>query len=178
MCLQSGPFPPKARYGLALTLAGTVLQLHATPWLDQRWAIEDVHVACETDSISVHEHTYLSRLFNVPDTPRGNLSERHFIANESIFALGLVLLELSYGERVTNMWEHGDSREPDYKEWSTATRLVKSIRTREPRRYSDVVQRCVLGRLSPISLDLNDVDVQQIFYEDIVVPLQELYNFM
>ncbi|MCJ1369244.1 hypothetical protein MMC20_000454 [Loxospora ochrophaea] len=177
----------KDKYKLALTVASAVLQLHATPWLEKNWRLDDIDfVCCQGVSPSVAQ-AYVTKSFFVSpkwtaeftglNKQRG-LQACAWVANEEIFALGVALIEISFGVPILSLKESIDPDIPGFTEFCIASRLVNqnAIRDRDHDKYAEVVLRCAKGQLSTLAnpLSLEDARVQQSLYEDVVLPLQEL----
>lgn len=127
--------------------------------------------------------TYVSRSFASPGaSPRPEIisetEARACVPNEAIFALGVALIEISFGVPILELKNTTDPDLPGYTEFMIATRLVNQnvVKDRDHDKYADVVLRCVKCQLSTLRtpLSLEEASVQQCFYEDIILPLQEL----
>lgn len=94
-----------------------------------------------------------------------------------VSTLGVALIEISFGVPILDLKEPADPELPGFAEFVIATRLVNQnvIKDRDHDKYADVVLRCVKGQLSTLrtSLNLEEATVQQCFYEDVILPLQE-----
>ncbi|TKA63099.1 hypothetical protein B0A55_09554 [Friedmanniomyces simplex] len=92
------------RYGIALTLASSHLQLHSTPWLQEQWTAEDVHfpLTDNNGAMTLHGEPYvLTRFDNNSEAPVSQ-------SDQSFSTLGIVLLELCFGARFEDhpLWQH------------------------------------------------------------------------
>lgn len=97
-----------------------------------------------------------------------------------IFALGINLLELSFGRKLSTFHTPADlneGKETMFTEFSVANRLSREIDSREVPRYTDAVNRCVRCNFDTTSVDLDDVGFQNLFWENVVLPLKECYEF-
>jgi hypothetical protein len=137
------------------------------------------------DSASVTEEVYVSRKFAAkPSYTTGvNTKYRWWIKNETLFAFGILLIELSFGQRlhVFKTAEDVDSQGNDtvFTEYLIATRLVRELANREPLKYAEAVDRCIfLGtthvQLGATNADIENSNIQEQFYKDVIIPLQEL----
>ena len=89
--------PRIQRFGIALILASSHLQLHSTPWLSGQWDAEHVRLplkGSDPNSSPLGE-PYLSKHFIATQTasPAAPKPDRSFVS------LGIVLLELCFGHR-------------------------------------------------------------------------------
>lgn len=167
-------------------MASAVLQLHATPWLRERWCLDDIHFLSNRDSSSFITTPYISKNVAIPEDARQNSDATdqpatqalHCIANEMLFALGVALIEISYGVPIIQLKEPGDIEMEGLTNFFIAMRLVNQneLKNRDHDKYAEVVSRCVKGQLSTLytPLSLEETKVQQSFYDDVIIPLQEI----
>jgi hypothetical protein len=100
------------------------------------------------------------------------------VRNKSLFALGVLLIELSYGKPLESLREPcdmGPNGLPNqYTAWLTASRLIKSreISHREGSSYADAVRRCIKCDFDQIDDTLDDRDFRKAYVEGVVLPLQ------
>ncbi|KAL9046253.1 MAG: hypothetical protein Q9214_000864 [Letrouitia sp. 1 TL-2023] len=183
----------KEKYALAHTVASAVLHLQATPWLKERWCLDDIHFIRGNKVSTLINRAYVTKNIFSPSGSQGfidinnhpSLQACACIANETIFALGVALIEISFGVPILSLREKSDPDVPEIPgltEFCIATRLVnhEAIKEREHDEYAEVVFRCVKGSLSTGAsrLNLEDAKVQQSFYEDVVLPLQRLNQML
>lgn len=181
------------RYALALTVASAVLHLQATPWLKERWCLDDIHFIRGSKVPTLINRPYVTKTIFSPNGSQGfidikdqpSLQACPCIANDTIFALGVALIEISFGVPILSLREKADPDFPGISgltEFWIATRLVhhEVIKDREHDEYAEVVFRCMKGSLSTGAsrLNLEDAKVQQSFYEDVVLPLQRLNQML
>ena len=178
------------RLYIAMTLASSLLQLHGTSWLKRRWRSGDILFMPSEDEIprairNDHLQPYLPWQ-TVPDeessgmTPsseQSGVSRR--IRNESVFALGCVLIELSLKQNLHDRRLQEDIDSVDVvTELNTALRLVEEVYGESGTRYGDVVDRCLTcpfnRNLRNFSLD-ND-DFHEDVFEYIYIPLRQDYE--
>jgi hypothetical protein len=168
------------KYELAVILATSILQLHSTPWMNNSNWKEDVRFVRANDKDA--PFAYIKRSFNehVQDAA---LPERGFInspiRNETIFALGVTLIELSLGRSLRYFQTEedlGPNGEPNFlTDLSIAQRLVmKQVHEKEGARYANTVNRCINCIFDGIDPSLEDEQFRQAFYQSAVVPLREL----
>lgn len=85
----------RQRYSIALTIASSHLQLHATPWLETRWSKNDIlFQRSGNDSILLDQPHIIHELYR-ESTP--NAPSTHGFSDRSIITLGILLLELCFG---------------------------------------------------------------------------------
>ena len=171
------------RLRLAKTLAITVLQYHATPWLKETWRSEDV---------------YFFRNASTPVNEIPNLSSPHLnvklkepceqvscasafpayslARNPLLFGLGVILLEIAYTSTLENLQssvdlENGQANR--YTEFFTARRLAKTAKTDMGGKYHKVVEKLVECDFG-CGTNLNDTHLQAAFHDDVIRPLETL----
>ena len=96
-----------------------------------------------------------------------------------MFALGVSLIEISFGAPILAQKLDTDPDLPaGFMEFYIASRLVNDneIKNHDHDKYAEVVLRCIKGHLSTIitPLSLENSNVQQSFYNDVILPLQQL----
>lgn len=98
-----------------------------------------------------------------------------------VFALGVALLELSFSQPLSDLVTSSDlDQDGKYDlttEYSIATRLASDIHLRELPNYAKVVSRCVHFNFETNVYDLTEEDFKERFYEGVVVPLKEDWEY-
>lgn len=172
------------RCTLALTLASAVLQLHDTPWLSNSWNMKDIlFIEKNTKATSPRGQPYVSKIFTPTSSEDSAISSPVcFIKNDMVFALGIALLELSWGKPISSFKTARDldhqGNEVIYTEYSVASRLAQEIDQRELQNYADAARRCVNCSFDTRTYDLNDDRFRESFYQGVIVPLQADYNYV
>jgi hypothetical protein len=168
------------KYELAVILATSILQLHSTPWMDNSNWKEDVRFVRAKGKNS--PFAYIQRRFN--EQVQNSISARRDsssspIRNETIFALGITLIELSLG-RTLRYFQTEDDLGPDGEpnfltDLSIAQRLVmEQVQEKEGARYANTVNRCINCIFDGLDASLEDEQFRQAFYQSAVVPLKEV----
>lgn len=165
-----------------MTLASSVLQLHATPWLSQSWDLNDIRLISNSTGPGTIGAAYISRSFGSAGAVQASPKPRSFVKNEPIFALGVALLELSYGQPLLSLKTDADPKPSGgmalYTEYSIACRLVEEVGFREGVNYAAAAKRCILLRFETTgSTSLEDAPFQQLFWQGVVEPLRQLYEY-
>lgn len=162
----------KQRLQIAVILASTTLQLQDTEWLKSQWGKKDILF-----HNGLAEQPYISKVFPKESFESEQLEDAMTsvspIRNETMFNLGVLLLELSYGKSLDHFKSEDDP--PIFTEYFIARRLVETLADEEASGYVDAVRACIhcdFGAKSKVpSLD-NDV-FRQAVYDDVVVPLED-----
>lgn len=167
------------RYELALLLASSLLQLHATSWLGGRWSSQDIQFVPSKPGMHVRDCAFVARTFPPQAKNQGtktSASPRQLvIANESIFALGVTLIELSILATLASRETDPDREIPDLTDYQTAKRLAGEIQRNNVREWNSVVDLCLrCGFHTPP--DFEKKEFRQEYFECVVAPLQKLYD--
>ncbi|PNP61393.1 hypothetical protein FNYG_13876 [Fusarium nygamai] len=169
------------RYELALLLASSLLQLHATSWLGDWWSTDDIHILPRSSKMSFKDCTFVMQ--NFPSSaitkgpqPNKTTTRQIVIRNEAIFRLGATLVELSTVATLEAQEEVDDHRiTEELTDFNTAERLSKAVALNNALEWNAVVDRCLrCGFHSPP--DFTRKDFRAEFYQCVVGPLEKLYN--
>jgi len=101
------------------------------------------------------------------------------IRNSSIFRLGVLLLELSFGKTLEQYEQESDfedGRRTSYTEVSVARRLALELENREGDRYANVVNRCINCIFEGLNPSLENDKFRLAFYQGVVEPLQGIVD--
>jgi hypothetical protein len=176
------------RQALALQMAMIVLQLHGTPWLDSTFHTEDLvfHTEKAVDVASLLEPPFISRSFtcNSLSPPESIMSiGRQISRNTLVFALGVMLLELSYGKPLIacalpdELGANGE--ELSTTELMVAQRLVKDIGDRESKNYSWATASCIHCDVGePRQSSLDEEGFRTGFIACVIKPLEDDYTLL
>lgn len=172
------------RYNLSLILANALIQLSKTPWLDESWDLGDIYVLNRKDSTLATEEAFVSRKFVAKSRCADNakMRSRSWLQNETVFAFGILLIELSFGQRLYAYKTANDidaqGNETIFTEYQIATRLVHELANREPSKYVEAANRCIFFDSQTINTDIEHPNCQEQFYRGVIVPLQELCDVL
>jgi hypothetical protein len=170
------------RCSLALTLASAVLQLHNTSWLGETWKLSDIHVVDRQTLLS--DQPYVSTKF-MPNSTTLSMAPFQktpniFIKNSVVFALGVALLEISYGNVLETFETPADLEQGKRMPWTDcmiAYRLTERLSSRELPNFADAARRCIHCSFDSSVYSLDNDDFREKFYQGVIVPLQEDYNY-
>ena len=178
----------KKRYGLAAALAWAILHFSCTPWLDDSWDGDQVNVFLENTTAGKEQHfsrnPYISYLFETHSTSSTLTPADRFnsnqIRNKTLFALGILLIELCINRSFEEFRQQGDTG-------STATTMLDDFKIAESKidevynqagdSYGYAVQRCLRcefpGR--DITKNFEFSTFRRHFYNNVVAPVQATY---
>lgn len=147
--------------------------------------MKDICFVYDGKEISLVDRPYVSRTFTaMPGSqPSAQREASPFIKNEMVFALGVALLELSWGKsiwsfRTSHDYLDGQGNNTPFTEWCIATRLADTIHQRELPNYAHAVIRCIRLKFDAFTYSLNDHDFRECFYQGVIVPLQQDYDYV
>jgi hypothetical protein len=169
------------KFKVAVDLASSVLQLYKTPWLKDDWSDDDVYFVHRpgAPASTIYQHPFIYRKFSSQVATRCSTVQtpvRRVIRNQTLFTLGVLLIELLYGMSIEEL------RIPRDLEcegtpgvfWCTAERLIdEEIALEAGKLYCDAVRRCIRCDFNRQSSSLDDQDFQQAVYNDVVTPLEK-----
>lgn len=178
-----GTLLKRERLEIAVTLASSVLQLDGTSWLNSRWSTDDIYFhnkAGESCTSLTYPYLPWRQCTVVEDLSSATRSLRigsHLIRSESLFALGLALIELCFGRPLSILRkpEDDDAVEATALE-KCAIRLLDFVYDEMDDVYEVVVRRCLYPPFDVRDMSLDNEDVQQKVYSEIVAPLFENLN--
>ncbi|KAI0415958.1 hypothetical protein F5X98DRAFT_206244 [Xylaria grammica] len=166
----------KQRYGIAASIAWSVLHLGETPWLGESWSEKQANLFLEKNRNAGAPDSpkfYLSYLFSMSPLPEERSSSEldELIPNRTIFALGVILVELCMIDlRSGSLIEV----------YKTAVRRLDDVRRIAGSAYGDAAERCIKFFFPGQNLYKN-FDMEQFrkkFYDDVVAPVQAAYYLM
>lgn len=173
-----------ARYQIASVVASSLLQLETTPWLAGRLEKKNI-MFYQEDSKVLLEQPYISHSFTStrypqmpPDSSKTGLSAR-FATRDSLSSLGILLLELCFGEtiesqhlRKSHLGQDGEPlRGTDY---LTARDWTEMVYEEEP--ALENIIRCCVFCIFEEKADWGNDNFTQAVYANVVEPLEKLVN--
>lgn len=165
------------RYGIALTLASSHLQLHSTPWLKEYWTSEDVLFPTpQPDTAILHGEPYiLARISSVTPQPSTHPTTK----DRSFSTLGIVLLELCFGSRLEDhkMWQNPGyaalKADPIMRQ-TVACEWLDDVQGEAGEDYANAVN----WTLKQAPATLKDEKWREEFAQNVVQPLQRYYEYL
>jgi hypothetical protein len=166
---------------VAVDLASSVLQLYKTPWLDEQWSDNDVYFVHRpgVPLSTLYEHPFVYRKFSSQTSAHPSPSQRavgRVIRNQTLFTLGILLIELLYGKSIEELQlpRDLDCEGTPGVAWCTAERLIKEeIEYEAGMLYLDAVRRCVRCDFNRKESTLDDEAFQQAVFDGVVAPLEK-----
>jgi hypothetical protein len=188
---RAAGFPTEQRLRLALSVASSVLYLHGTDWLKAHWTSRDILFIQRHDGDVVYE-PFVGQVFELRANKTASRAHLRWpqIMEPSIFALGLFLIELAYGQS----WEClRQAVLPDNVIWENERLLVdlaaanailaqandeKALPQHRPFHregpcYLEAVRNCISGDFGQSVTSLADDIFRDAVYQNIVCNLQD-----
>jgi len=172
---------------LALAIASSVLQLSKTPWLPETLTSQSVHFFNRGGTCS-YDHPFLLQSFPEPvsspslptSTTGAGTGYPQLNQNTTLFALGILLLEIILGSTLDQLRESYESNLlvfGDKDQFATLRDSITAHRLLEQRvslispAYKTVIERCIGCTTTD---DLGDEKFRQKVYDSVVVELEEI----
>lgn len=156
------------------------IALHDTPWLPRAWETKDIILLKNHSGDAISSQFHVSRTFTSVLQAAAVFKRRRLVKNETVFALGIALLELAQGAPLMSFKEPEDlgdeGKEDSMTEVFIANKLSRELYKNESPNYAGAVSRCITCTFDTINSDLNDQEFREAFYQAVVVPLQEDYG--
>jgi hypothetical protein len=113
-----------------------VLQLHGTRWLDEDWGKDSTFYVERPEKIH-HDQPFVSQNTDAPSQPRVTTASRLmscFIPNQTLYALGVVLIDIYYRKPILDLHQDTDGPQntdnilrDSMTEFKTAYRLADAL---------------------------------------------------
>tara|TARA_R110002003_G_scaffold141_27_gene13080 strand:+ start:15497 stop:16732 length:1236 start_codon:yes stop_codon:yes gene_type:complete len=185
--LQDPKFAQQERLKLAVTLASSVLQLHETPWLEANWGKDSIYFVNRPGQ-TCYDQAFVSKRFiegTISPGPAAPNQMSCIIRNQTLYALGVALIELYYRKPITELHQDidgpqntGNAMLDIIAEFKTADRLADALLSEAGARYSDAVRRCIRCDFDQRASSLEDPKFQKAVYHGVVSQLQENYDYL
>jgi hypothetical protein len=180
------------RITLAVNLASSLLQLHATSWFNERWNKRDILFLANNATMNLGsrrpprpvdiERPLLAQRFlsNGTTIPSTNLTlPRPTHPNLSVLSLGIMLLELWFATPIEARRlpsDLADGKPNSSTDLTVAERWVKENANLEdmPAGYWQAVSSCIYCFFQPMPRDksLENPDFREAIWQNVVVPLE------
>lgn len=168
------------KFRVAVDLASSVLQLYKTPWLEESWNEDDVYFVLRPGAhpSTIYQHPFIYRKFSsITTKPCHSASPaRRVIRNQTLFTLGILLIELLYGKPIEELQMPHDleCQGTPGVAWCTAERLIEEeIAFEAGPLYSDAVRRCIRCDFNRNESSLDNRDFQRAVFDGVVAPLEK-----
>ena len=189
-----GKLSRQQRLSIAVTLAHAVLQFHQSPWMNEAWGKKDIFFfwhGVDTLKRSIIDHPYVSRSFTTHTNPNMEpVSPTHtvdmasaLIVNKSLFALGIVLIELCFNKSFEELYAESrdtptapsEERLDSFEVYRVANSLTEAVYSEQGTQYGYVVQRCLRCEFG-VQDSRKQLEIEAfrtLVYEGVLAPLEE-----
>lgn len=174
----------RQRYKIACILASSVLQLQSTPWLTEKMDKKNVFFYKKGLDVDI-DHPYIRHTFtsttraytalNTASAPSPSASR--FAARNSLSSLGIVLLELCYGQVIEaqslrKAYLGADGKPHASTDYMTARDWAEMVCEEDPA-LEDII-RCCVGCIFQEKADWRSKKFTQAVYFSVVEPLEKI----
>ncbi|KAF8250019.1 hypothetical protein K440DRAFT_620463 [Wilcoxina mikolae CBS 423.85] len=160
-----------------------MLNIGSYSWFQECWRSKDIFFFLGSGPQERFLQNAL-QLYVVPAFPRSldhrPPHRRSRARNELLFSLALVLIEIAFGERLFKIYEPKQIYEEEgdqvhLAEYDKAKAILDSgmLQMEMGVSYAEVVTRCFYCDFGILNKDLNEEDLQKLFYEMVVKKLEE-----
>lgn len=155
--------------------------MYETPWLRESWSLDDVYLHSGGGL-----QLCIAKIFDQPSTGTNSIypsvEQNSLVRNETVFALGVALLELAYGRDISHFKTPKDLDknhcEHALTQFMIADRLTKEVQRNETRRFAFAVGKCICPASDSYDFSLSSDSFRKKFYQDVVVSLREEYEYL
>jgi hypothetical protein len=170
----------KERLILGVKLASSVIQLHNTDWLNERWGTSDIMFFRDLDNSDkpMLEKPLVRRCFGASSeegsVPQA-LGSRVVRCNRTLFSLGVILLEIWYWNRLESLCGGVDGSKSDgwtdTEVFNAADGVMDRLYDDAGLSYGDAVRRCIRG-LDHRDTNLENDEFKREVCRNVVYPLE------
>ncbi|KAI9853577.1 MAG: hypothetical protein M1813_002057 [Trichoglossum hirsutum] len=168
----------RQRYRIAVLLSTSLLQLHSTPWVGEQWNKSNILVRTKDSpfgSLDISEIYVSPSICFSHSTPQTDAQSLDSTA--SLLALGIMLLELCFGEslddqEIREKYLGEDGLPNDNTDFATARYWQNKALEEGGPEFANAIRRCVFCAFGPRSTSLANVEFRDAVYAEVVQPLQ------
>jgi hypothetical protein len=126
------------------------------------------------------DHLYVIRpieraAFTKKEPLASSVNDQLFVRNRTLWALGVALLELTYGAPLSACRTDEDGNDA-YSQYSTALRLTKKVQEDELSKFALAVFNCMHPAAESCDFALKNEGCRRHFWQKVVLPLKEDYE--
>ncbi|KAM0715188.1 hypothetical protein Q7P37_009653 [Cladosporium fusiforme] len=181
--MQTQPLSIAKRRELAAELAAGMMRLYDTPWLAKQWGHQEI-VFFRKGGAVLTDHPFISTGLQ-PSQPAQILPQdlpKYFdscpaIQNETLFALGILLIELCFNKPFEGLISaddlNADGTRHAASEYCAALRLAKKMGEEASWRYVDAVRHCIQCPFTLGVANLENDVFREAVYEKVIAVLEE-----
>lgn len=182
----------KDRLELGVQLASAVMQLHKSEWLCEAWGKKDIFFLQKSNyrlktandrwvPAPVVDKPFVRRMFPTPqdsltgDGCSASAATELISYDKSLFSLGIVLVELWFGQCIENLRGPRSSAFDESADYETAQDYIGKVFTTAGEAYGLAVSRC-LGTMQCSTKSLEDITFKNKAHSEIVCLLEKNFE--
>jgi hypothetical protein len=174
----------KQRYGIAASTAWSVLHLSGSPWLGDNWDEKQATIFLEKNQGGreiFSRYPCASYIFLPPESPEQSVANdlNYLIPNRTIFALGILLIELCINKSFAEIRQTGASVPAAslLDDYQAALSKLDEVYSLAGDSYGYAAERCVKFAFQGRDLykDFSFSQFRQQFHDSVVAPVQATY---
>ena len=160
----------RQRYTIALAIASSYVQLHASPWIWARWSKCDIYLLYDSSNSVFYEQPRISRKMSK------QLSLSPEPQDRSLVSLGIMLLELAFGQAL----EHNrfrlkhptlNANSDHYLDAAAAKEWCESQAEEDHPHFAEPVLWCLGHATSRMKMDLDNDTWRTDLFNNVVRPI-------
>jgi hypothetical protein len=174
----------KQRYGIAASIAWSVLHLSGSPWFGDHWDQKQVSIFVEKNQGGrevLSRHPCASYIFSSPATPEEPSTNdfKHLIPNRAVFTLGILLVELCINKSFAEIRQASEGATPAslLDDYQAALSNLDEVKRLAGDSYGYAAERCVKSsfQVQDRYKDFDFSQFRQQFHDAVVAPVQATY---
>jgi hypothetical protein len=174
----------KHRYGIAASTAWSVLHLSGSPWLSDHWDEKQANIFLEKNQGGrevLSRYPCASCIFLPPTSPEEPVTNdfNYLIPNRTVFALGILLIELCINKTFAENRQTGESvtQASLLDDYQAALSKLDEVYRLAGDSYGYAAERCVKFAFQGRDLykDFSFSQFRQQFHDTVVAPVQATY---
>ncbi|KAF5699036.1 hypothetical protein FGLOB1_11625 [Fusarium globosum] len=166
----------KERLKLAVIIAANILQLYGSPWMPAVIRSWDIYLIQGQDDPTCERFFVLQTLPIAEGPSRSGGFGLTSMRNQSLFYLGVLLIELAFGkslELLRSECDKSSTVSQFFADYRTAKRLVDQVTSFIGPNYGSAVSRCIDGEFHGRGVGLEDQDLSHDVYAGVVALLEK-----
>ncbi|KAL8915649.1 MAG: hypothetical protein Q9172_006803 [Xanthocarpia lactea] len=163
-----------ARMSVALTISYALLELHSSPWLQDKWDKSDIYFWVEEQGNVIAEHPFLVSL--AENEKPINQDQRNAGA---LLSLGILIMELWFNQALETQpfWTSNfgpDGKETEFTRFSAAATWQRKVNEDAGILLHGITRRCIYGDFGLDTQDLADQNFTRAVYDGVIKELESI----
>lgn len=164
------------RMSVALTISYALLELHSSPWLEEKWDKSDIYFWVETEGTVIADYPFLVSLAETEKVT--NQDRRHAGA---LLSLGILIMELWFNQalEVQPFWTSNfgpDGKETEFTRFSAAATWQRKVNEDAGLRLHGITRRCIYGDFGLDTQDLANENFTRAVYDGVIKELESIIS--